>query len=348
MGIFESKPLRDLMDYRWETFGHKLHYIGAFFHFLYVIIITVYVNDTFFVGRYGSKGNSVFSILLIIGIIWPFSYDTLQLIKQGPIEYFSDSWNWTDFGFQWASIINIVFQFTLDKPSNDLSVVSMSIVIFMAIWKTMFFLRIFDDYAYLVELLKTVMIDLKYFLIFYLILIFFFTLILGVIGYQNKSGVGVAGVQADGLLDGAAIMEMIEEGEVSGKEYLMLGRFFAAFVTVFRMSMGDNDFEGTDHLTSNVNWVFWLIWVILTFMTSIIFFNFIIAEACESYNRVMGDISNILMHQRALLNNETEDMLPASWKRKTVYSNVNGAIQSEVIEDPTIFPKYLITRQMEE
>ena len=53
MGIFESKPLRDLMDYRWETFGHKLHYIGAFFHFLYVIIISAYVNNTFFEGRYG-------------------------------------------------------------------------------------------------------------------------------------------------------------------------------------------------------------------------------------------------------------------------------------------------------
>lgn len=84
--------------------------------------------------------------------------------------------------------------------------------------------------------------------------------------------------------------------------------------------MGDNDFGGTTHLTPAVNWVFWTIWIILTFMTSIIFFNFIIAEACESYNRVMGDISNILMHQRALLNNETEEMLPTAWTKKKVYS----------------------------
>ena len=76
----------------------------------------------------------------------------------------------------------------------------------------MFFLRIFDDYAYLVELLKTVMIDLKYFLIFYVILIFFFTLILGVIGYQNESGVGVGsmlsgnGNDKTGLLDGEELM----------------------------------------------------------------------------------------------------------------------------------------------
>ena len=84
----------------------------------------------------------------------------------------------------------------------------------------MFFLRIFDDYAYLVELLKTVMIDLKYFLIFYIILIFFFTLILGVIGYQNVSGTGAAGGDPTGLLDGEEIMKMIDDDEVAGKEYL--------------------------------------------------------------------------------------------------------------------------------
>jgi len=47
------------------------------------------------------------------------------------------------------------------------------------------------------------------------------------------------------------------------------------------------------------------------FLNCIVFLNFIIAEACAIYERISGDIDNILMHQKLNLVNESEDMASA-------------------------------------
>ena len=49
----------------------------------------------------------------------------------------------------------------------------------------MFFLRIFEQPSYLVTLVRQVIQDLKYFMMFYMIITFMLSLIMGVIGYQN-------------------------------------------------------------------------------------------------------------------------------------------------------------------
>ena len=61
------------------------------------------------------------------------------------------------------------------------------IVLLLALIKTMFFLRIFDNLSYLVTLIRSVIYDLRLFLVFYSILVFMFALILGVLGFQNFS-----------------------------------------------------------------------------------------------------------------------------------------------------------------
>ena len=61
----------------------------------------------------------------------------------------------------------------------------MCIVLFLALVKLMFFLRIFDSLSYLVTLLRSVINDLYIFMLFYFILLFMFSLILGVLGVNN-------------------------------------------------------------------------------------------------------------------------------------------------------------------
>ena len=61
----------------------------------------------------------------------------------------------------------------------------MCIVLLLAMIKTMFFLRIFDNLSYLVTLIRSVIYDLRIFMLFYIILLFMFSQILGVLGYQN-------------------------------------------------------------------------------------------------------------------------------------------------------------------
>ena len=61
----------------------------------------------------------------------------------------------------------------------------MTIVLILALIKSLFFLRIFDSLSYLVTLLRSVIYDLRIFMLFYAILMFMFSLIIGVLGLSN-------------------------------------------------------------------------------------------------------------------------------------------------------------------
>lgn len=98
----------DVFDFKWKKYAYKLHYFGAAMHLVYVMTLAVYVYFTYLVGKYGEKPSFVFPILMICGLIYPFCYDAAQLYKSG-WEYFDDPWNWNDFLFQWAGVINISF-----------------------------------------------------------------------------------------------------------------------------------------------------------------------------------------------------------------------------------------------
>lgn len=55
----------------------------------------------------------------------------------------------------------------------------------------------------------------------------------------------------------------------------------------FRMSLGDFDFTQMFHLTANEGLIYWILFTIVLIISNVIFLNFIIAEASESYKRVM-------------------------------------------------------------
>lgn len=107
---------------------------------------------------------------------------------------------------------------------------------------------------------------------------------------------------------------------------MLMGNWFH----VIRMSIGDNDFDASADLSRENNIVFWILWVLILYITCIIFLNFIIAEACASYERVSVNIENYLQYQKATLIHESEDML---WPGLGHENN---------------FPKYLVVRQTEE
>ena len=65
-------------------------------------------------------------------------------------------------------------------------------------------------------------------------------------------------------------------------------------------------------------------------LASIIFLNFIIAEVSASYESVNQNISGLIDQEKTQLIKESEDMIPASWKK-----------------DPMKFPRYLIRREIE-
>ena len=160
----------------------------------------------------------------------------------------------------------------------------MTIVLVLSLLKTLFFLRIFDCFSHLVTLIGQVTTDLVPFILFYVILCFMFSLILGVIGFQNYT-----------MKSAEEQIVIISSRDYPGVEYESIGRFWGNIIAVVRMSLGDNDFAATVKMDDNsIAILFWFIWVIIAYLNCIIFMNFIIAEASESYGKVMSNIENNL------------------------------------------------------
>jgi len=57
-------------------------------------------------------------------------------------------------------------------------------------------------------------------------------------------------------------------------------------ITTFRMSLGGFDWGASKAAIANIERIYWGIWFIIVLITNIIFLNFIIAEASESYAKV--------------------------------------------------------------
>ena len=113
---------------------------------------------------------------------------------------------------------------------------------------------------------------------------FKFGLILGVIGFQNR--------MRDFYEPDEDIMYDIKAGnptEYPGVEYDPLDHFIGNMITIFRMSMGDNDLPAIVYLGYYRAILFWCVWLIICYFTFIIFFNFLIAEACKSYEVVTNN-----------------------------------------------------------
>ena len=122
------------------------------------------------------------------------------------------------------------------------------------------------------------------------------------------------------------------EGEVyeyPGAEYAFLGKFVANLLSVLRMSMGDNDFAAVAFFDADRAVVFWVVWGLIAYLTSIIFFNFVVAEASASYERVCDNLDEVLILEKAQLINESEEMT----------GNRGDPLKK--------FPRYLIVRDTE-
>ena len=156
-------------------------------HFIYVACIVIYVQHIYLHNEQNPVTHFYYSLMLLAGIFYPWMYDLVQLIKDGPREYFSDPWNYIDFLYIYGSLSNIVCQ-TILGQYNIYTEMIMILIILLLIVKTFFFLRIIESFTPIVIMLIRVIYDLRIFLLFYTILLFMYSLIFSVIG------VGLSGV----------------------------------------------------------------------------------------------------------------------------------------------------------
>ena len=96
--IFGAEAMRDLIDFKWDTYAFYIHYMGAMMHLVYIGCLSIYIYTTFLSGTYGEQTNILYTWTMLFGILYPFIYDTTQLFKSG-WDYFKDPWNISDFMF---------------------------------------------------------------------------------------------------------------------------------------------------------------------------------------------------------------------------------------------------------
>lgn len=116
---------------------------------------------------------------------------------------------------------------------------------------------------------------------------------------------------------------------MAGGEYDYLGLFLGYIILVLRMSLGDFDFEASEYLNKEENILFWIIWLLVVLITCIVFLNFIIAEASDSYSKIKLRLDAFVNKEKSVLISEAEDMTFDRYK------------------DDKMFPKYIIIREIE-
>jgi hypothetical protein len=113
----------------------------------------------------------------------------------------------------------------------------------------------------------------------------------------------------------------------NGVEYYHIGLNLGNFIDTFRLSLGDYGAIATAfYLTPEENVIFWFTWALIVIIGSIIFLNFVIAEASHSYEVVSEKLEEFVQLEKANMIAEAEGMRPRHMK--TMHD----------------FPKYIIMR----
>jgi hypothetical protein len=176
---FESESLRQLIEYKWETFGRNHHFVGCVLHIVNTLVIILYILSSY----YAESSDSTLVILLACSVTYPLLYETFQLFMNGG-DYLWDKWNYADMSYIVMGFINIYLQIVLG-PFNTICRALMCFVICMLIMKTFFFLRIFPALTPIVVMINSVIWDLRIFMLFYFLLIAFFCQGYAVLGVGN-------------------------------------------------------------------------------------------------------------------------------------------------------------------
>lgn len=232
-------------------------------------------------GTFNQKTVVTYAVLLGIGILYAFVYDLSQIIKLGVIDYYSDPWNFIDSMYIVVSIGQVILHCILG-PFAPICKMTMILVVWVAMMKTFFFLRIVDSLSPIITMLQRVTVDLSVFLLFFIILLVGFSVILDVLNIGN---IEVPGPFRTKFID------KIQDLEYPGAEFSRIGLFYGNILKVFKAAVGDYSLITESlYLTDIENIIFWLTFFAILVFTNIIFLNFVIAEAGNSYSIINDKI----------------------------------------------------------
>lgn len=171
-------------------------------------------GDEFYDDRIFPTADKNYLIVLATCLCYPIWYDGTQLCKAG-LKYFYHGSNYFDIIHIVMGFLNIYMQIYVGTW-DYISKIVLIIVLLTTLNKSFAYMRIFKEFSYIVTMINCVVLDLRIFMVFFSILIVFFSMVLDVIN-RNKSA-----------------------------EYEKVGFFFGSLLTTLRLSLGDFDFSHID------------------------------------------------------------------------------------------------------
>jgi hypothetical protein len=222
--------------HKWRTYTKK-YFLLKFLIFL-VFILLVLLDIGFGSSNYGlpvKKRHAAFISLRTLSqlILSYFLYfEFLQINRFGLKDYLVDLWNLNDIILQIVYPVYLILSFTIHDHYTLKSF--QCAIIFLSFIKV----------GFLVQLLMNVFIDLRYFMLFFTIVVSSFGIYLGICvkGLDSYDGIGPVGY----------------------------------FAIALRTSIGDYDF-GSFSQNSDYEILTWLVWLLVMIVGNVVFMNFIIA-----------------------------------------------------------------------
>ena len=304
LGIFETDLVMELIDYRWFKFAQRIHVIGMVFHFVYILVQSLFINQTYAGStmdhKIPEKSNPFYLLLLAVILIYPLIYDGKQLIMQGPKKYFKQVWNFIDIFHIIGGYLSIFLQLNCG-PKAFVCQLLLQFLVLTMLFKLFFFLRVFKRFSTITTMIFTSMYDLRVFLLFFSVLCIFISLAFATLGKNDDN------------------------------EYRNITPLFRSVIFTLRLAIADFNYGSLDVLTKEEVPIWWVVWILATFAGCLIFLNFIIAEAQNSYQKVKESINSRIYKERAIMVMEVEDFMSTHTKEM----------------DKELFPKYIVIRETE-
>eukprot|EP00347_Sterkiella_histriomuscorum_P017796 403347960 len=264
--IFEYLAVQAIIDFKWyqytKQFFQKQFFIFLVFCFTYIFevlytLINVNRRENPIVDDRNPIVLYTFKAVSLIVLSYFIVYEIKQSRKQKG--YLWEIWNFFDYSLIISYLTEIILEIVIQN--NDAVVVIKVIIVALIFLKICFFLRIYNGFNFLVSMMSAVIIDLKYFVAFFVICIFQFGLIFVI------------------------LFDAIEVEEYNGIH------IFAYFVMAFRTSLGDFNVDSYKDQSQPLAIISWIIWIIAVMILNVMFMNFIIAVISESYEKVMQKLT---------------------------------------------------------
>lgn len=257
LSYLQNPLIQHVINFKWNQYTRSF-FILEFSKF--ALFILAFILDVIFISPDGfdqssdeaRKANIAVRVVCGLLTLDNIRYELKQIWLLGLRLYLvSDVWNLFDMLHSAAYVAYLPIIFLYSPDYYAVKALQCSIILLVLV-KLNFFLRIFDDLGFMVQMVTAVFRDLQHFLVYFAILLSVFAVQVSVLMRDVQGHEGIGPVQF--------------------------------FVMTLRTSLGDNDL---DQEYTEFKILFWIVWVLIMLVGNIVMMNFIIAVVSDSYSQCM-------------------------------------------------------------